>query len=129
MTPVARRRRNLHAQNPCCHWCSVTTFLPQTKADLDNPRCATLDHLFERSFGKRDMSVVTPGSRTVLACIKCNLRRGDEHGRKLNASLSLERTRLRSQTGHHIKRSFSWLRFLRYEPLELGTIMDAGNLT
>lgn len=89
---------------------------------------ATLDHLFERYFGKRDNSV--RGERTVLACHKCNHDRGDAYARKLNTELGPDRARMRAEMGHTIKNSIiSWKRLLNYQPLNLGAIIDANALT
>jgi 5-methylcytosine-specific restriction endonuclease McrA len=69
------RRRKLHAENPQCHWCKVETILEAPSAT--HPDLATLDHIFDRVTARElGMSNEERNAKAVLACYRCNQRRG-----------------------------------------------------
>jgi hypothetical protein len=125
MRYIARRRLRLWCQDPHCHWCGVETLIPPVGYSPKRDNDATLDHLFERLIdGKRDTSF--SGQRTVLACRKCNNRRGVQHGHMLDAMRGKDKCRRNAQLGHLIKRACSWVNVVSYQPLDLGKVMDMG---
>lgn len=74
---LPRRRRNLLAADPHCHWCGheVREYTIQfRKGDVIPGDMATVDHLIQKSEGKPR----TPGA-TVLACHPCNQWRSREN--------------------------------------------------
>lgn len=70
---VPRRRRNLMAADPHCHWCGIEVREYPQDNDYHDDR-ATIDHLNDLSAGRPR----PPEGETVLACNKCNSRRGRE---------------------------------------------------
>jgi len=69
-------REKLYAENPCCWWCGQTTHPPlkgrhppKETRDLE----ASLEHLVAQINGGTD-----DPHNLVLACFKCNRRRGNE---------------------------------------------------
>lgn len=73
---LVRRRHRLHAIDPACHWCRVETVLIIGHCRQPPPNMATIDHLDDRFSKARGRHKNT--ERTVLACLACNHRRGQE---------------------------------------------------
>lgn len=65
-------RRSLFKNNPLCHWCGITMQLEANEAD----DYATLDHLYPRGDPRRGGNEWDI-EKIVLACLKCNLARGN----------------------------------------------------
>lgn len=65
-------RRSLWKSNPICHWCGEKTQILMAGAD----DYATLDHLYPRGDPRRGANEWDV-SKIVLACLKCNLARGN----------------------------------------------------
>lgn len=60
--------------------------------------------------------------QTVLACERCNTRRGTEHSRRVNDLYGTDRNRLRAQWGHMLNRMARPF----HEPIDLGRVADYG---
>lgn len=70
-----RRRHNLFLKDPHCHWCGCEVVLSEPPHSPYPDNQATLDHLQTKFAGRR---YVRNREMTVLACLKCNGRRGRE---------------------------------------------------
>lgn len=118
----SRRRYNLWAHDPRCHWCKRVTVLPVQGVSISGKPpddLATIDHIVSRYYRE-------PGQRfahaanTVLACWSCNQRRCDEE----NALVPIEELRVRAQNGHRKARG----RDLRNPLLCLASLEEALSL-
>lgn len=77
-----RRRQEMWAKDPCCHWCGRETVLVhRIDGGLTLPNQATLEHLYDR-LDPRRYEKGRKGNRYVLACYECNWRRGRERQRE-----------------------------------------------
>ena len=77
MASNRKRKLNLFAQDPHCHWCGELTVLTSDKEikGQPNPRMATVDHLISRYHPKRWVKAKPGEIRQVLACFECNNKR------------------------------------------------------
>src|SRR5688500_8177221 len=70
-----KRRKRLWRKDSRCHWCGVETLLWQHMPGQTQPdNLATLDHLYAGNDPRRSGKVAI--RQTVLACRRCNGRRG-----------------------------------------------------
>ena len=72
-----KQRLRLWTVDSRCHWCKIETVLPEGTNDK-RPNVATIDHLYSKHHPKRLTPNTTGEIRHVLACWKCNQRRGKE---------------------------------------------------
>lgn len=95
-----KRLARLWLEDSKCHWCRRETSLflvasgggpivKPSNAVLNIPERATIDHLVHRLSGKR-RHTESNEKMTVLACYKCNHRRGIEDERKYKNDSDLQ---------------------------------------
>lgn len=71
-----RRKRLFHEQGGKCYWCRCQMVLPKGFIKYPPPNQATIDHLDDRFSELR--GTLGGQERTVVACRKCNNKRGRE---------------------------------------------------
>jgi len=79
--------------NPYCHWCGCLTILtndPFIKGN-ENPRMATVDHLYSKYNPMRFVRPLPGERRRVLSCCECNAKRQADETK----ALTLEELRRR----------------------------------
>jgi len=85
---IRKRRCELLAAWPYCHWCACE-LVEFSRPDAHNmpDNAATLDHLFNAMHPGRDWY---GGTAVVLACRKCNHRRGVSDNRRIRFGIYVE---------------------------------------
>ena len=80
---LRRIRNKLFEENPFCHWCGKAVIKLEGEWGRNiQPNLATLDHLYSRLHPLR--TAPRPNDPAfVLACYKCNHKRGEEECRSL----------------------------------------------
>ena len=97
----ARRLRNLFSRDRRCFWCGVTTIMIVPRPSVLPDNHATVDHLRSRFDPTRWKKNRQRHERTVLACYRCNHRRGAEE----QAVVPNDELRRRSREGLRRKKS------------------------
>ena len=76
-----QKLRDAYNKNPHCHWCGVKTDIENRIGNGDQiPTAATLDHVYSNYDLRR---LLKNGTKTVLACFKCNNKRSAGECRKV----------------------------------------------
>lgn len=77
MNKQSKQRRSLFAKNPACYWCErITTLYVAKDGEIPPDNMATIDHLRSRFNPRRKEPNPKGEKRRVLACHKCNQKRG-----------------------------------------------------
>ncbi len=87
-------RRFLWERDPICFWCGIVTIWVVKEGGGYPPDCCTIDHVFSRY----DLRLRKKwGNPVVLACNKCNARRGAEETQKQTREELWQRANRRSK--------------------------------
>lgn len=83
----------LFKRHPYCYWCGRKLVLTNIKNGILPKNAATIDHLYSRLSPKRSLPNTNNEIRHVLACRRCNHKRGKFEDKALPYEEKLKRSR------------------------------------